>query len=113
MAEILVRILVGGFFVSLFALIGDVLKPKSFAGLFGAAPSIALATIVLTAAKEGRAYVAVEAHSMLFGGIAFFIYAMASVRFLFKGKWPSLLVSASALSIWCAASFTLWLLFLR
>jgi hypothetical protein len=41
------RSLIGGLVVSLFAVIGDVLRPKSFAGLFGAAPSIALATLGL------------------------------------------------------------------
>ena len=43
--ELVVRFLVGGALVSLFALIADVLKPKGFAGLFGAAPSVALASL--------------------------------------------------------------------
>jgi Protein of unknown function (DUF3147) len=55
MIQILVRFVVGGLVVSAFAIIGDLLKPKSFAGLFGAAPSVALATLSLTVAKEGRA----------------------------------------------------------
>ena len=38
MTEYLVRFLIGGIAVSLFAVLGDVLRPKSFAGLFGAAP---------------------------------------------------------------------------
>ena len=38
--ELIFRFIVGGLVVSLFAVIGDVLKPKSFAGLFGAAPSV-------------------------------------------------------------------------
>jgi hypothetical protein len=41
--ELIVRFLAGGTIVALFALIGDVLKPQGFAGLFGAAPSGALA----------------------------------------------------------------------
>ena len=44
-ARVLIRFLVGGAVVSVFALIGDLVKPKSFAGLFGAAPSVALATL--------------------------------------------------------------------
>ena len=36
-AQIVVRFVIGGFIVSLFAALGDALKPKSFAGLFGAA----------------------------------------------------------------------------
>ena len=41
MLEYGLRFLVGGFAVSAFAAIGDALRPKSFAGLFAAAPSIA------------------------------------------------------------------------
>ena len=43
MTEYAVRFLVGGALVSAFAMLGDILRPKSFAGLFGAAPSVALA----------------------------------------------------------------------
>jgi hypothetical protein len=43
---------VRGVVVSIFAILGDLLKPKSFAGLFGAAPSVALATIGLTILSE-------------------------------------------------------------
>src|ERR1700687_4243106 len=47
---------VRGVVVSLFAILGDPLKPKSFAGLFGAAPSVALATLGLTivTSESGR-----------------------------------------------------------
>jgi hypothetical protein len=75
--EILVRFLVGGAFVSLFALLGDLFKPKSFGGLFGAAPSVAIATLALTIRKHGAAYAAVEARSMVLGAIALLAYALA------------------------------------
>jgi hypothetical protein len=42
MAEAFIRFIVGGVFVSAFAVLGDVLKPKSFAGLFGAASTAAV-----------------------------------------------------------------------
>jgi hypothetical protein len=45
MTEYVARFLIGGVAVSLFAVLGDLLRPKSFAGLFGAAPSVALATL--------------------------------------------------------------------
>jgi hypothetical protein len=45
MTEYVVRFLVGGIVVSAFSMLGDMLRPKSFAGLFGAAPSVALATL--------------------------------------------------------------------
>ena len=40
--------------MSLFAILGDPLKPKSFAGLFDAAPSVALATLGLTIVTVGQ-----------------------------------------------------------
>jgi hypothetical protein len=52
--QLLIRFLVGGAVVSVFAVLGDVLKPKSFAGLFPAAPSVALATLGLTFAASSR-----------------------------------------------------------
>jgi hypothetical protein len=75
MIQIIIRVMIGGFVVSAFALIGDLLKPKSFAGLFGAAPSVALATIGLTVATEGAAYAVIEARSMMAGAVALFVYA--------------------------------------
>src|SRR5208283_2188450 len=43
MLDYVLRFLAGGIAVSAFAALGDALRPKTFAGLFGAAPSIALA----------------------------------------------------------------------
>ncbi|HUB02500.1 MAG TPA: DUF3147 family protein [Terriglobales bacterium] len=111
--DILIRVVVGGLTVSLFAVLADMMTPKSFAGLFSAAPSIALATIGLTVAKEGRAYASIEARSMILGAIAFVVYAALVSRILLKGKSSALSVSGSALSVWCAAAFGLWLAFLR
>lgn len=53
MEELALRLFIGGAVVSAFAVLGDMLKPKSFAGLFGAAPSVALASIALAAAQHG------------------------------------------------------------
>ena len=73
--ELLARFLIGGVIVSFFAVLAEMFRPKSFAGLFGAAPSIALATIGITISGHGKAYAAVEARSMIFGAIAFLLYA--------------------------------------
>jgi hypothetical protein len=105
LTQLFFRFLVGGIFVSAFAILGTVFKPKSFAGLFGAAPSIALATLALTIRNEGRVYAAIEARSKLAGAAAFFVYAWRSMlphvtshpqqsslpRSSFSGsRWPSL-----------------------
>ena len=84
MMQLVFRFVVGGLVVSLFAVIGDVLKPKSFAGLFGATPSVALATLALTIATDGKTYAALEARSMIVGGCAFFVYTCCCMRVMTK-----------------------------
>jgi hypothetical protein len=58
MTEYVIRFLVGGMVVSAFSMLGDILRPKSFAGLFGAAPSVALATLAIAVYQHGRDYAA-------------------------------------------------------
>ncbi|MFZ1139736.1 MAG: DUF3147 family protein [Candidatus Sulfotelmatobacter sp.] len=113
MKVILIRFLIGGVAVSMFAVLGDLFKPKSFAGLFGAAPSIALATLGLTVASDGRHYAATEANSMIAGAIAFFIYASCVNWMLVRGRFTALLVTISSLPVWAVAAFGLWYLWLK
>jgi hypothetical protein len=40
MTEAILRFLIGGTIVSIFAVLADLFEPKSFGGIFGAAPSI-------------------------------------------------------------------------
>jgi hypothetical protein len=42
--ELLLRCLIGGVIVCAFSAVSEVIKPQSYAGIFGAAPSVALAT---------------------------------------------------------------------
>jgi len=111
--QILIRFLVGGVVVSIFAVLGDMLKPKSFAGLFGAAPSVALATLGLTIATEGARYAALEARSMIAGAAAFFIYSSAVSRIMMhrpvRALWPTL----GGLAVWFAVAFGIWAAGLR
>ena len=113
MKEILLRVLLGGAFVSAFAIIGEVLKPKQFAGIFGAAPSIALATLALTAHTQGKTYAAIEARSMIGGGVALFVYSLSVNRLLTRLKWPALTATLALLPVWLVTAFGIWLMFLR
>jgi Protein of unknown function (DUF3147) len=111
--QLLFRLLVGGAVVSFFAALGDVVKPKSFAGLFGAAPSVALVTISITILADGRSYAAMEARSMIVGASAFFLYAYVVGLLLMKYRWHSAPVTIGALALWLAISLGSWLVFLR
>jgi hypothetical protein len=113
MIQIIIRFLVGGAVVSVFALIGDVLKPKSFAGLFGAAPSVALATLGLTLATEGALYAATEARSMIVGAIAFFIFASLVSWILMRYPFRALWVTLAIMPVWFAVALGLWSVALR
>jgi hypothetical protein len=113
MDELIFRFLIGGTLVSTFALVGDAVRPKSFAGLFGAAPSIALATLGLTVAKDGGDYAAIEARSMIAGAIAFFIYAFIVSKVMMRYKPPALVTTSALMLVWLASAFGLWFVWVR
>lgn len=106
--ELLFRFAIGGVLVSLFAVMGDLFRPKSFAGLFGAAPSVALATLALTISKQGQAYAATEARSMIVGAVAFFIYAECVSWLMLRHRLKGLVASSVSIFLWAAAALGLW-----
>lgn len=110
---ILIRFLVGGFFVSAFSILGTIFKPKGFAGLFGSAPSIALATLVLTIKSNGASYAALEARSMLAGAAAFFVYARCAMILMHRERPETKLATTGLLVVWFAVAIGLWWAFLR
>lgn len=108
MTDLLLRFVVGGVVVSFFALLGDILRPKSFAGLFAAAPSVALATVALTIHKNGRAYAAHEAASMLLGAAAFLVYAWLASQILRRRIYGATVTSMILMPVWFGVSLGLW-----
>jgi Protein of unknown function (DUF3147) len=102
--ELLWRFLLGGALVSLFALVGDVLRPKRFAGIFGGAPSVALATLALTAVNSGPLTASLEARSMILSSLGFVLYVHFAQRALATGRWSPMLVSLGGLGIWALAA---------
>jgi hypothetical protein len=113
MSELLVRFFIGGVVVSAFAVLGDVFKPKSFAGLFGAAPSVALATLGLTVATEGACYAATEARSMIAGAIAFFAYASLVSWVMMRYRLKALSVTVCSIPLWFGVALGLWYVWLK
>jgi uncharacterized membrane protein (GlpM family) len=111
--ELIFRFIVGGVVVSFFAVIGDVLKPKSFAGLFAAAPSVALATLGLTIMADGKLYAALEARSMIAGACAFFVYAWCCMCAMTKHGVRATPATIAGLAVWLACALGGWLVFLR
>jgi uncharacterized membrane protein (GlpM family) len=102
--EYVARFLIGGLAVSAFAVLGDVLRPKSFAGLFGAAPSVALATLGIAFAQHGASYAATQGHAMMWGAIALLAYSVVVCQLLMRLRWNALPATLSALIVWLAVA---------
>jgi hypothetical protein len=64
------RGLAGGILVVVFALIGEVVTPKAFSGLFSAAPSVAVASLAITVVAEGAGRARQDSIGMVVGGLA-------------------------------------------
>jgi uncharacterized membrane protein (GlpM family) len=105
--EYVARFLIGGLVVSAFAVLGDVLRPKSFAGLFGAAPSVALATLAIALSQHGASYAATQGQTMMWGAVALFAYSLVVCQLLMRLRWNALPATLAALIVWLAVGFGL------
>ena len=72
------KALVGGTLVVAFSALGDTLKPKAFAGLFAAAPSVALASLAVTVLTSGPSKAAMSSRGMIAGAVGMIAYCIAA-----------------------------------
>jgi uncharacterized membrane protein (GlpM family) len=105
---LLIKFLLGGVIVSLFAAVAETWKPKTFAGVFGAAPSVALASLALAFHDHGGSYVAVEGRSLVAGSVALLAYSAACVFLSKRQKLPIWLGAAAAWAVWAMAALAAW-----
>ena len=103
--ELAIRFLLGGLIVSVFSLIGDVWKPKTFSGLFGAAPSVALVSLAFAFRQHGAHEATMLGRSMVLGAIAMCVYAAACVVASARARWPVWVSALSAWITWFAVAF--------
>lgn len=90
--------LAGGSLVVVFALLSQALSPKRFAGLFSAAPAVAIAGMIIALLDQGRTSVRAEALGMIAGAAGMVAYAAAAVPLL-RRRSASYAVSM-ALAAW-------------
>jgi hypothetical protein len=113
LVELAIRFLIGGLVVSAFAVICDMLRPKSFAGIFGAAPSVALATLGLTLVTKGPTEASIDGRSMMAGAAALIVYGLLTSRMLLRGDQNVTMVATVSTGAWLLVAFGLWGAFLR
>jgi hypothetical protein len=107
MTEYVVRFLVGGIVVSAFATLGDILRPKSFAGLFGAAPSVALATLGIAVYRHGADYAAEQSWAMTAGALALAVYSVFVCQLLIRAGLRAAPATFFSLVVWLIVAFGL------
>ncbi|MGT2437513.1 DUF3147 family protein [Bradyrhizobium betae] len=107
MMEYVVRFVAGGLIVSAFAIAGDMLRPKSFAGLLGAAPSVALATLSIAIVQHGPHYAAAESWTMIYGAVALGCYSLAVCHLLMRFRLGALPATILAFAVWIVVAFGL------
>lgn len=73
-----IRVVAGGALVATFAVLGDTLKPKMFAGLFSAAPSVATASLLVSGLAMGPAKDSTYATGMIAGAVGLVFYSLAA-----------------------------------
>lgn len=95
---ILLRCVCGGALVVVFSLLAQPLKPRTFSGIFGAAPSIAIASLVVTAAFDGSDHAAACAAGMIIGAIALMGYCIADA--MLTRRIGALRASATNVTVW-------------
>jgi uncharacterized membrane protein (GlpM family) len=92
----------GGMLVLVFAVVSEMLEPKRFAGLFGAAPAVALAGLTIVLLDKGSHDAHQNAVGMLAGCAGMIAYAAAVVPLLRRMKAPR--AAAGALVVWVAVA---------
>jgi len=76
---VIAKSLLGGVLVLAFAALSETLKPKRFAGILAAAPSVAIAGLAIGSAAKGPADQAHSAQTMIAGAVALAVYAALAV----------------------------------
>jgi uncharacterized membrane protein (GlpM family) len=100
------KALLGGVLVLVFAALSETLKPKRFAGILAAAPSVAIAGLAVGAATKGPADQAHAAQSMVAGAVALAVYAAVAIVTL--RRWGPLKGAVAAFVAWLVVALALY-----
>jgi Protein of unknown function (DUF3147) len=95
---LLAKGLAGGLLVVAFAVLCEGLSPKRFAGLFSAAPAVALAGLTITILDKGAHDAHESAAGMIAGGAGMVAYAFTVVPLLRRTR--AITAAGAALGAW-------------
>ena len=104
---VLAKAMVGGLAVVGFSVLGTAGHPKRFAGLFAAAPSVALASLAMTVALMGPTATVPYAQGMLIGSAGMLAYCLLSLYLI--DRLHALAGSILSWLAWLAVAGSLYL----
>jgi hypothetical protein len=99
---VIAKTVLGGVLVVAFAVLAQILEPKRFAGVFAAAPSVAIASLTVTVLGKGPSDARIACTGMAAGAMGFVVYCLiapAAIR-----RWRPLRGSIVALVGWLATT---------
>jgi hypothetical protein len=105
------KFLAGGILVVFFAVISETFEPKRFAGLFSAAPSVLLASLIVTILLKGTAPASLSASGAVAGATGLVAYALVSAWAV--NRWKGLAGSAISLIPWAIVSLAAYLVLME
>jgi uncharacterized membrane protein (GlpM family) len=108
---LLLRGMAGGALVVVFSLLGELLRPKSFAGIFAAAPSIAIASLLITTGVRGETAVHESVLGMVAGAVSLVAACVVAIDSVKRFRAPR--GSLAAIGVWLAAAAGLYVVALR
>lgn len=111
MITILLKAIAGGTIVVLFSLLGEVIRPRGLAGITSAAPSVAVASLLVTVIATGTAAAVDLSFGMIAGAAALIVWCFVGVDAIKRlGAMRGALVTTL---VWFVTAFSLWAVFLR
>ena len=106
-----IKALVGGTMVVGFAAIGELVRPRGLAGLFAAAPSVAIGSLAITALASSSSSAADQLTGMVAGAAALTAYCLVGTESV--KRFGAMNGAVTAIVPWFAAAIALWLVVLR
>lgn len=103
--------LLGGTVVVLFSIVGEVLRPRSVAGITSGAPSVAIGSLSITAVTMGAAAAASQSLGMIAGASALVMWCLCGLDTI--KRFGAVKGSLLATLVWLTVAVTLWAVTLR
>jgi hypothetical protein len=106
--EYIARFIIGGLLVCAFALLSEICKPKQFAGIFSAAPSVLLAGLIVTLITKGASHATLTAEGAIAGAVGMIFFCIVATPAIKRHK--AMIGSLLSLVCWFIVSFVTFVL---